>query len=193
MGTHGYFYKLFLKKSLTKYLIKKKPVTKSKDPWVGNVKSSHGEQVSTREKSRNERIMDLLLIWWKPNSRSAIEEFAVTWISSTSAKHWEQEQNCERPASTDNTKSSDLDYEGQRILRVLRQYTEAQQTTERVQPWHSQYVLGKINYTPQVSYWVIKLSMVRQEETYTYCREINNKFSLMYLNSRPKSKWNIKM
>lgn len=62
----------------------------------------------------------------------------------------------------------------------------AQQTTERVQPWHSQYVLGKINYIPQVSYWVIKLSMVRQEETYTYCRQINNNFSLRYLNSRPK-------
>lgn len=51
MGTHGYFYKLLFKKSLTKYLIKK-PVTKSKDSWVGNVKSSHREQVSTREKAK---------------------------------------------------------------------------------------------------------------------------------------------
>lgn len=48
---HGYFYKLLFKKSLTKYLIKKKPVTESKDSCIGNVKSSHGEQVSTREKA----------------------------------------------------------------------------------------------------------------------------------------------
>lgn len=46
----GYFYKLLCKKSLTKYLIKI-PVTKSKDFWVGNVKSSHREQVSTRKKA----------------------------------------------------------------------------------------------------------------------------------------------
>lgn len=50
MGTHGYFYKLLFKKSLTKYLIKK-AVTKSKDSWVGNVKFSHGGQVSTRQKA----------------------------------------------------------------------------------------------------------------------------------------------
>lgn len=50
MGTHGYSYKLPFKKSLTKYLIKK-PVTKSKDSWVGDAKFFHGEHVSTRQKA----------------------------------------------------------------------------------------------------------------------------------------------
>lgn len=66
MGTHGYSYKLPIKKSLTKYFIKKKkknPVTKSKDSWVGDVKLSHGEHVSTRQKAKPERITGLLLMW----------------------------------------------------------------------------------------------------------------------------------
>lgn len=80
--------------------------------------------------------------------------------------HWEGESNCERATSTDNAKWSSLDDEDQRILRELSWYTAAQQTTERVQPWHRQYALGKINCTPQISYRVVKLSMARQEKKY---------------------------
>lgn len=63
MGTHGYFYKLLFKKSLTKYLLKNL-LQNQKTPGL-EMQSLLTENKSLQEKkkNRNERIIDLLLIW----------------------------------------------------------------------------------------------------------------------------------
>lgn len=112
MGACGYSYKLPFKKSLSEYLIKKN-CYKIKGVLSWRFKVLSWRTWLYKTKRRKERIMDLLLIWSKLKQQEYSLLRILLWPAYAihQLMYW-GEWNCERPASTDNAKWSNLDYKG---------------------------------------------------------------------------------